>query len=267
MAPATLTLRGRVDFLVFSPYFAAPTLSARDCMYYWNQDNFDGLKRIGEVYAQREGFGDFSRYCLLREQGLKKLALKALDAFLLTTRNLALAQQRAVVCEIAQLAFANRNTHQLLSHALTTFLRQTLRAWCDEGPTLAEPYRWLGKLTGESEWLLAALAHDPQDQVALRQLALDELDAVSFMTHHLYESVFLGDEARAAIKLDRASALAVQIESEKTRRYLEDEVRELRELLAAWDAYRQGDRQVDFVQWCEAQGHAFGFSQAYYYTP
>ena len=93
------------------------------------------------------------------------------------------------------------------------------------------------------------------------------VDAVAFMTHHLYESVFLGDEARAASKLDQASALAVQIESEKTRHYLEDEVRELRELLTAWDAYRQGDRQVGFVQWCEAQGHAFGFSQAYYYTP
>lgn len=235
-------------------------------MYYWNQDNFDGLKRIGEVYAGRDGYAGLSRYCLLREQGLKKPAFKALDEFLALTRSLETARQRTIACEVAQLAFSNRDTHQLLSHPLTSFLRQVLSAWCDEAPALAEPYRWMGKLTGETAWFHTALAHDPQDQVSLRQLALDELGEVDFMAHHLHESIFLGDEAVAASKLDHVSALAVQIESPKTRSYLEAQVRELRELLAAWATYREQDRGVGFAQWSEAQGWDFSFSNAYYYT-
>lgn len=236
-------------------------------MYYWNKDNFEGLRHIGEAYAAREGFAGFSQYCLLREKGLKKPALKALDEFLAATRSLEMTQQRAVACEIAHVAFANVNAHQLMAYALSTFLIEVLRAWCDEGPALAEPYRWMGKLTGESAWLQAALAHDPQDQLALRALALDELMLVDHMAHHLEESVFLGDEAVAALKLDHAAALAARIESEKTRNYLDEEVRELRELLAAWNTYRKGERSIGFVDWCEAQGFGFRFSNAFYYTP
>ncbi|WP_455893664.1 hypothetical protein [Pseudomonas palmensis] len=235
-------------------------------MYYWNKDNFEGLRRIGEVYASREGFAGFSRYCLLREQGLKKPALKALDEFLDGARQREVGQQRAIVCEIADLAFSNSGAHQLLSHALTRYLRQVLRAWCDEGPALAEPYRWMGKLTGESAWLQAALAHDPQDQVTLRQLALDELGEVDFMVHHLHESVFLGDVTVAATKLARASALARLIEAETTRSYIDGEVCSLREMLEAWAVYQQGDQSVGFAQWCEAQAHEFRFLKSYYYT-
>ncbi|NER59586.1 hypothetical protein G3435_05450 [Pseudomonas sp. MAFF212428] len=235
-------------------------------MYYWNKENFEGLRHIGQTYATRAGFAGFSQYCLLREKGLKKPAFKALDEFLAATRSLEVTQQRAITCEIADLAFSHGDTHQLLSYALTSFLRQVLRAWCDEGPALAEPYRWLGKLTGESAWLQAALAHDPQDQVALHQLANDELMQVDHMAHHLEESVFLGDEAVAAIKLDRAAALAVRIESEQARNYLNQEVRELRELLAAWNAYRVGERTIEFVDWCDVQGLSFRFSTAFYYT-
>lgn len=235
-------------------------------MYYWNKDNFDGLKRIGQAYAACEGFDGFSRYCLLREQGLKKPALKALDEFLGATRGLDVTRQRAIACEIAELAFGNREAHQLLSHALTTYLRQLLRAWCDENPGLAEPYRWMGKLTGESAWFEAALAHDPHDQVAARQLALDELSVVEFMVHHIHESVFLGDVTVADRKLERASALALLIESDQTRNYLEEAVRCLREMLAAWAVYQQGDQSVGFAEWCEAQAHEFAFLKSYYYT-
>jgi len=49
-------------------------------MYYWNQNNFEALKEVGEKYLSKEGYEAFANYCLLKEKGLKKSALDSVTA-------------------------------------------------------------------------------------------------------------------------------------------------------------------------------------------
>lgn len=51
-------------------------------MFYWNQENFVGLKEVGEKLIDIEGYQFFANYCLLKKKGLKKQALISLEKFI-----------------------------------------------------------------------------------------------------------------------------------------------------------------------------------------
>lgn len=65
-------------------------------MYYWNKDNFDGLKDIGSKYSSIENYELFGDYCLKKEQGLKKLAVKSLNEFIVAAKKLSISSQRDI---------------------------------------------------------------------------------------------------------------------------------------------------------------------------
>ena len=74
-------------------------------MYYWNQQNFEGLKSIGDKYVSIQGYEAFGRYCLLKEQGLKKQAVAAVKEFVASAKEKSIETQRKIAFEIASLGF------------------------------------------------------------------------------------------------------------------------------------------------------------------
>ncbi len=103
-------------------------------MNYWNQSNFEGLKAIGEHYAGRPGYEDFGRFCLLREQGLKKPAMAAVRAFVDDAAERPVAMQRGMAEELAALGFRHAEVHQLLPYPLRVWLQGVLNDWVAAAP-------------------------------------------------------------------------------------------------------------------------------------
>jgi hypothetical protein len=157
-------------------------------MYYWNQDNFEGLNDIAEEFSKKQGYEHFSRYCLLREKGLKKSA------------------------------FVER-----------------------------------------------ALAIDPSDEISLNRIIMYELGYVDFATHHLSESIFLGDEAISEVALAKANAYMIRLPDSDSKAEHQADINYFRSLLDAWRAYQASNKQKTFPEWSGEKGYKFSFSIIYYY--
>ena len=239
-------------------------------MRYWNQSNFEGLKSIGEQYADRSGFAAFSRYCLLAEKGLRKPALAAAREFIIGMEALPVTQQRACAEELTALSYRHAEVHRLLPHPLRMSLKAILQQWTDAEPDNPIPWKWLGYLVMDLEASRRAHELDPGDEISLGALFGEQLNQVDFQTHHLCESCFLGEESEAEQALDRAESLLAYLENEDKRAACRREVDYFRDLLAAWRDYTSTEREETFPRWCEKQeggkqGKSFRFWSIHYY--
>lgn len=234
-------------------------------MHYWNKANFKGLKEIAEALRHKSGYEGYARYCLLREKGLKKEALVELRSFIDQSHTLPVDEQRAMASELAEMYFYNRDIHQFFPQPAAAYVGDVLQKWCDESPRSPEPYRWSGVVCGNSELFERALREDPEDEISLSRLVLQELQSVDFATHHLSESVFLGPESEADEALVKAVAYAMRLPVNELKTRHMEEIAYYRSLLSAWREYRGGSRQKPFPEWSAEHGHKFSFGSVVYY--
>lgn len=234
-------------------------------MYYWNQDNFEGLKALAALYAERDGFAEFSEYCRLREQGLKKPAMAAMNRFVASQEQRSIDEQRQHADELSALILSQQDTHQLGCFPLTQYLQQVLHAWREEAPQTVAANKWLGCFTGDIQYFEQALQSAPDDIICLRKMALHYLDRIDFQMHHLSESVLLGDEATAEANLQNAKAYIERITDKTLQHHFMQEWQEYQQLLQLWQRFTQQQEEQNFVHWCEHQGSDIAFGNVYYY--
>lgn len=235
-------------------------------MHYWNKANFSGLKSIGEACAQEFDVALFGQYCILREQGLKKPALVAANAFVQHFSQLEISKQRVLSLRLVELQHDNSHVHQLLPHPVKVALTAALQKWCNENPIDPDPHRSLGVLTGNIACFEAALRIAPHDQISLVRIVQANLSDADFQTHHLGESQFIGTIADAQTSLLQAEELIPSVSDLTQRTSLYSEVEYYKNLISAWVNYSTGERTESFKDWCHHQGLTFAFSTAYYYS-
>lgn len=229
------------------------------------------LMEIAEAYSSKEGYEGFAEYCLLREKGLRKQALRTLADFIGRIRLLSPEGKRKIAAELSQLSFMEREFYQLpphsilLPHPLKSCLVEVLQQWRADCPAAPEPCRWLGYLTEDASWYEAALQIDPDDQISLGCLAAACLNDIDFMTHHISESVFLGSERDAADALAKASDLISRLRPEVIKDELNKDLAYYRSLLQAWDDFKSDQAAADFVAWSKHKGLDFNFWTIVYY--
>lgn len=234
-------------------------------MQYWNRSNFSGLKEVGDSYFGRDGYDGFARYCLLREQGLKKGALSALTEFIGQAQQWPVERQREVVEELCLLRLSLPEVHQLLPQPLIVFLQRVLEQWRTDQPALAEPFRWSGLVCGDVDFFEEAIKRDPNDALSLGRLAQASLDEVAHLTHHLCESLFIGSEENAVAALGTAAQYILRMPVTEARQALQQQSAYYRALLEAWLRYKSGGNAVGFPDWCRQQNLSFKFSCVVYY--
>lgn len=234
-------------------------------MYYWNKDNFEGLKGIGNEYIARKDYELFGEYCLKKEQGLKKLAVKHINDFISASRNLDAVQQRAIAEEISSLAFWNSSVHQLLSYPLEEYLKATLLGWVENEPDNYVPFKWLGYIEGSKSWYEKALLLKPDDQVCIYRLAMSYIHSIDFQTHHLDESILLGDEHEVLEELKEVEKLHERLVESKMKRLVYDEYNYYQNLVNCWLDYSSSETDISFPDWSNKRNEGFQFPVRVYY--
>ena len=236
-------------------------------MNYWNKECFEGLIDIAQEFKDKNGFELFSEYCLLREKGLKKQATKVIIDFVEQIKITSTQNQRHVAVCLAELSYHRRDVHKLLPYPLEVYITDVIKVWCSEKCADA-PYTWLGYLTGDDECYLIELEKNPNDQIALSRLALSAINGVDFQTHHLSESIFLGEEKKAVEALKVARNYISKMDDSENKTNLQRNIEEYDELLNAWlefSSLKGGSNNNSFVEWCIEQDFNFGFTKAVYY--
>ena len=234
-------------------------------MHYWNQDNFEGLRSVGEQYSSIPGYALFGRYCLEKESGLKKQASASIRAFVADAESRSTQEQRAIAEDLSSLGFFNQHIHQLLAHPVLLYLRAVLEKWATDQPGNPVPHKWLGYIVGDLASYRRALELSPSDAVCLSQLAQAHLNDVDYQTHHLSESLFLGDPATARDSLERAKELIARMGNSDRKDRLQTQAGTYTRLLACWSEYSNLDLDVPFPDWCASKGEQFSFWSIVYY--
>ncbi|SNS85299.1 hypothetical protein SAMN05446037_102418 [Anaerovirgula multivorans] len=235
-------------------------------MYYWNKDNFQGLKDIGEKYSNISGYESFAKYCLLKEKGIKKQALKAIEEFILLTKNKSIDEQREIARELVSLSYYNTDIHQLLAHPLHQFLIKVLKDWAETKVTDVVPYRWLGYMCRDLISYEKALEINPTDEISIVELAKAELNYIDFQTHHLCETRFIGEIDDARNCLERVSKLIDKLKPGQLKDNMFEGYNYYKKLIDSWKEYKKKQRELSFPEWCESKEKTFKFWGIVYYN-
>ena len=234
-------------------------------MDYWNKENFEGMEAIGEHYSQRPGFELFSKYCLLKGQGLKKQAVEAINEFVALLEKKETQQKREIALELTELSYNNKAVNQLLSFPLFQWLIAVFEEWSNTDSGNVLPERWLGFLTHDMERYEKALKLEPNDQISLIALCNAHISDVDYQTHHLFESRLIGELDEAKQSLETAGQLLSRITASKFIEFAHQEINYYGRMLEKWEEYSSQVRQETFQEWCEKQGESFSFGSVVYY--
>ncbi len=236
-------------------------------MYFWNKDNFEGLKQIGEHYASHPNLSFYGEYCLSKEKGLKKAANQATQHLLSHLNQLPLATQRQLGLELSYLYIKHSGvSHQMMPYPLSMYLQNLLAEWAKSEPENVDILFAAGYLCGNYAFFEKVLTIDPNHQMSLTRLLNAEIDQVDFQTHHLDEGAFIGKVDDAIDCLQQAKNRIDKLKDEHYKSSYLAEYRYYKELLDAWIAFSQETTNDNFVDWCKKHGHHFSFPTKIYYS-
>jgi len=231
-------------------------------MHHWNQDNFEGLKSIGEKYSSIKEYELFGQYCLQKEQGLKKLANASISEFVSSTERESIHKQREIAEELTSLSYENQHIHQLISHH---FLIATLSGWEQDEPDNPTVFKLLGYMARDLSYFERALQIDPNDAVCIAEISRAYLDDIDHHTHHLSESLFIGELEDAKSALNAASSLVDRLAEGVFKCKMQEEILYYERLLHCWQTYSNGEFSDTFPDWCVTRGENFDFRVIVYY--
>ncbi|MGL5665497.1 MAG: hypothetical protein ACRDD9_05155, partial [Shewanella sp.] len=86
-----------------------------------------------------------------------------------------------------------------------------------------------------------------------------------FQTHHLSESVLLGDISRAKDSLASAQALIARLQTIESKSRLQNRYDYYLSMINCWEEYSTLVGVEPFPDWCAAKGEQFDFWSIIYY--
>lgn len=234
-------------------------------IHYWNQENFRGLLRLAQGFAEDPLTADLARYCELREQGVRREAFTALERFVTGAKAQDTETQRRLALRVFDAHCVTPEAHQFLSDPLRAgFVEPVLEAWIAERPNDPTPNATLALLRGDRPLLEGALALDPNDDRVRARLISALLWQVDFATHHLSESRLIGSLQDVEEWLTEATGHLDAAPRPNALAPLAEELAEYRRLVSDFVEY-QSHPEGSFPEWCRARGHGHRFGRAIYY--
>lgn len=234
-------------------------------MHFWNDKNFSGLKEVSKKYETNDDFVLFSKYCFLREKGLRKEALEILKEFIDYIDSKDFNKQLSIATELSLLQFFNQSIHQLIPQPLHDCIVSILKRSISKKAKDATILRWLGYMNHNIEYYKMALEIDPSDEISIYKLAQQYINDVDYQTHHLSESRFLGDEKDAWVSLQESETLIRELKNKKLKEHLENDYSYYKNLLVNWEKYKMAPKKLSFPEWCKKNGLNFSFGSIVYY--
>lgn len=216
---------------------------------------------LGAEADRRPEWRTYARYLILRGQGVRSRAMRAMDGFLDEARPWSLAEQRALidwlVVRTRPFLFDNMVVPQSM---LRYFVVPALDAWLASEPACAEAF-YLRAMActgrpGEDALALlrAAVQCDPGHQEARRDFAHRIIACVGYNQHELPDYGYLGTAGEDVTDLKEALDMVDRLGDPSGRQAYRQELTNLLAIAEAWQAYATTDRQAGFLAWCEANG-------------
>lgn len=233
-------------------------------MWYWNQQNFEGLIAVADSIADQPLWTLFAQYCRLREKGLRPQAMQSITQLISEAANWDDSDRRRFADWIYSTSLRNPEVHQLIPKPLNLrLLIPTLSQWAASEPSNAIPERWLGFATADHQHFSTALSLDSTDDISRFRLVSRDLADVDYQCHHLPE-FFIGEVHTAIDTLNRAKSMTAGFSNREIPPSLEADFTELYGKVSDWQSFRSSGGD-SFAEWCMSHGRNYHWVKAYYY--
>ncbi|MEQ9379730.1 MAG: hypothetical protein RJP95_02620 [Pirellulales bacterium] len=233
-------------------------------MWYWNQDNFEGILAVADSIAHESRWSDFAEYCRLREKGLRKKALASIDNLITAADSWPTNERRRFVTWIIEAQQRLPEVHQLIVTPLQRkLIEPTLDEWSHAHPGDPIPKRLLGLATGNVDCFQQALDLAPDDDISRFRIISRLVYDVDYQCHHLPD-YFIGEPSKALDDLNVARDLSKLFVDKSIAESLADEFTELTNKVNDWVVF-QSSHQKSFAGWCDDNKRNYTWCRAYHY--
>lgn len=229
-------------------------------------------KTILQAIIQDEGVNDyplFRQYCVRKEQGLRKDALKVLQAFIEEMKENDFEVQRVFTAWLFEWIERFEDGHQLLVYPLVNgVIQPVFQTWEKVDPLDVRPYRWQGLFVHQGEGLphlLKALElGGSKEQRVIVQICEVYLSALWYSFHHIHEDLYLSTYEKDQERIQGIERVMMLIQDKRTRTNVQKQAVYYGQLLTDWMAFQQTETR-GFMKWCAERKKPYEWVEAFYY--
>ena len=223
-------------------------------------------KTVAEQAKRNPLWADYSSYCLLREQGLRREAFSNLSRFIDSATQWTFPDQKEFVlwlCDrMDSVPYADYGPFP--RPIRDRLFRPFFDYWVSQEPTNDFPLVLKARYLGDHDDYAAAIAINPTNQRARSALALDCIDDIDFATHHLPQ-VLVSEPDEAKRRANEAREHIRHLTNHEEAKMLTEKLCYSEGLLDDWIAYQQAP-SGNFSDWCKLRGRNYRWSRTYYYV-
>ncbi|USD84650.1 hypothetical protein M5E02_04375 [Bacillus safensis] len=229
-------------------------------------------KTIFQAIIQDEGVNDyplFRQYCVRKEQGLRKDALKVLQIFIEEMKENDFEVQREFAAWLFEWIERFEDGHQLLVYPLVNgVIQPVFQTWENVDPMDVRPYRWQGLFVHQGEGLphlLKALElGGSKEQRVIVQICEVYLSALWYSFHHIHEDLYLSTYEKDQERIQGIESVMMLIQDKRTRTNVLKQAVYYGQLLTDWMAFQQTETR-GFMKWCAERKKPYEWVEAFYY--
>jgi len=226
----------------------------------------ESLLILSKLSDKNPKLDEYSKYCLLREQGLRKKAFDHLERFIKDIITWSLEER----IEFVKLLFPYFEDVKDADYGgfpqplNIKVVKPTLEEWCSLEKTNGNPFRWYGKYYRSEEHLNKALKLNPNDDLARITLILWWSDKIYYSLHHLPYS-YIGNYEK---DIELMGEIKKQVYLLNNKEMKESATRNMKinmEILTNYQNWiKTGDS--DFTKWGKKNHKITGYGiKSYYY--
>lgn len=212
----------------------------------------EGLLVLAREFAEEESY---RRFCLLREQGLRKEAMVALSQFVKDFQQRERQAQQEFVRRFFRMAKDVEDWCYIgMPYPLMVVVQPLLKEWGDAEEGDAWFCYWYGICANEQVYIEKALRLCPQLEEARVALINRKLYHLYYATHHLPDYYIEDGEEEADLAFCEVVAAEIaMLTDEETKRRLRESLRGYQELIENYVAWKASGHP-DLRQWGEREG-------------
>lgn len=230
-------------------------------------------KTILQTIIQDEDSKDyplFRQYCVRKEQGLRKDALKILQSFIEEMKQNDFEVQRVFVAWLFEWIERFEDGHSLLVYPLVNgMIQPVLQEWENVDPLDVRPYRWQGLFVHQGEglsYLLKALElGGSKEQRVIVQICETYLSALWYSFHHIHEDLYLSTYEKDQERIQGIESVMMLIKDKRTRTNVQKQAVYYDQLLTDWMVFQQTETR-GFMKWCAERKKSYDWVEAFYYS-
>lgn len=232
-------------------------------MWYWNSENFEGLKEISVEINNRPDLDNFRKYLDYREQGIRKQAFSALNTFLKEIGEWAEQERRKFVYWILEVSAKNPEIHHLIPEPLNKgVVKPVLKDWIAEDDDV-RAIKWSGILELNINLMEKAISLDPSDRYTISRAYNYHINDLDFYLHH-FPHELLAPLEKVCAEIEVVDQWLGRLPNIHAQSLLREDLQEYRQKVDDWGCFLNSEED-DFKIWAQKNDRDYGWPTIVYY--